>query len=232
MADARRAGVLITGTDTGVGKTRVACLLLEAIRGQGLRAIGMKPVAAGCTETPAGPINDDVEALIAASSFAAERKLVNPYCFTPPIAPHIAAREAGVTISIGRICAAFRQLSAQSDFVVVEGAGGFLVPLTAESDFGDLAHALDLPLLLVVGMRLGCLNHAFLTIEAIENRGLRMAGWLANCFDQTMQRSQENLDTLRMRLRAPLLGIVPGTLQDAKPSFAELDLRPILYPVT
>ncbi|MFA7292226.1 MAG: dethiobiotin synthase [Rhodocyclaceae bacterium] len=196
----------ITGTDTEIGKTYVACALLHAFRQQGRTAIGMKPVAAG---TDAAGHNEDVEALIAASSIAAERRLVNPYCFADPIAPHIAAREAGVRMAPEPVQAALQALGEMAEVVVVEGVGGFVVPLGENFDAADLAAALALPVILVVGMRLGCLNHALLTAAAIEARGLKLAGWVANRIDPAMSRFEENLATLQGSIAAPLLGVVP-----------------------
>jgi dethiobiotin synthetase len=216
----------ITGTDTEIGKTYLACALLHAFRQQGLSAIGMKPVAAG---TDAAGHNDDVEALIAASSLALPRDVVNPYCFADPIAPHIAAAEAGVTIAADRIRKALDELTAQADVVVVEGVGGFVVPLAEGFDAADLAGALGLPLILVVGMRLGCLNHALLTVEAIRARGLPLAGWIANRIDPAMSRFDENLAALKARIHAPLLGVVPHALAGgAEAAASHLALAPLL----
>jgi dethiobiotin synthetase len=192
--------IFVTGTDTGVGKTLVAAALLHKCRERGWTASGMKPVAAG---------SEDVDVLIAAGNLAVDRKLMNPYPFHDPIAPHIAAEEAGVVIDLHHIADCYRQISAMADAVVVEGAGGFLVPLGAEQDSSDLAKVLGLPLVLVVGMRLGCINHALLTQEAIAGRGLVLAGWVANRVDPHMDRFEENLAALRQRLAAPLLGVVP-----------------------
>lgn len=195
----------IAGTDTEIGKTRAACALLHALRARGLSTVGMKPVAAG---TDAAGVNEDVAALVAASSFAAPPALVNPYCFADPIAPHVAAREAGVTMRAAPVLAAFGELGRQADAVIVEGVGGFLVPLADDFDAADLAVALALPVILVVGMRLGCLSHALLTQEAIRARGLALAGWIANRVDPRMSRFDENLETLKARLQAPLLGVI------------------------
>lgn len=196
----------ITGTDTEIGKTHAACALLHALRARGLSAVGMKPVAAGID---ANGENEDVALLRAASSLVAPPELVNPYCFADPIAPHIAAREAGVTMRAEPVVAAFGALGRLADAVVVEGVGGFLVPLADDFDAADLAAALALPVILVVGMRLGCLNHALLTQEAIRARGLTLAGWIANRVDPRMSRFDENLATLKTGLRAPLLGVIP-----------------------
>jgi dethiobiotin synthetase len=204
-AATRPRGFFITGTDTGVGKTLVACALLHAFARTGLRVIGMKPVAAGAEQTGADLLNEDVAALARASNVQAPRSLVNPYCLAPPIAPHIAARLAGVEIDLGRLTRAFDALSARADCVIVEGAGGFVVPLGPSLDSSQLARALALPVVLVVGMRLGCLNHALLTRGAIARTGLRLAGWVANHIDPHMLCEDENVQALRERLDAPLL---------------------------
>lgn len=216
----------ITGTDTDIGKTYVACALLHAFRQQGHSAIGMKPVAAGVN---AAGKNDDVEMLVAASSVAASPELVNPYCFPDPIAPHIAAQEAGVAIEAAPILAAVTTLSRQAEVVVVEGVGGFLVPLGETFDSADLAQALALPVVMVVGMRLGCLNHALLTQEAIGRRQLKLAGWVANCIDPTMARFDENLAALTARIHAPLLGVVPYAIAGGPEAAAgHLALAPLM----
>ncbi len=199
-------GFFITGTDTGVGKTLIACALLHALAGAGRRVVGMKPVAAGATHGAEGFINDDVRLLRAASSVKAELALVNPYCFEPAIAPHIAAAQAGVTIDLVNITQAYAQLAAAADVVIVEGAGGFCVPLNSREDAADLAQCLGLPVILVVGVRLGCLNHALLTAQAIGARGIKLAGWVANCVDPAMAVAAENISALAARLAAPLVG--------------------------
>ena len=199
-------GYFITGTDTGVGKTLIACALLHAYARQGKRVIGMKPVAAGATPGAEGWLNDDVAMLRAASNVKAPSQFVNPYCFEPPIAPHLAAEQAGVTIELARIGHAYAELAAMADIVVVEGAGGFCVPLNRGDDSADLAAYLDLPIILVVGVRLGCLNHALLTAQAIRARRLRLAGWVANRIDPAMRVADDNIMALAERLAAPLLG--------------------------
>ncbi len=201
-------GFFVTGTDTGVGKTLAACALLHAFAGQGQRVVGMKPVAAGCMQTPQGLRNDDVEALFAASNIKAPRTLVNPYALMPPIAPHIAAQEAGSEINLASIQEAFNQLGDLADVVVVEGVGGFRVPLNSLEDSADLVQRLGLPVILVVGMRLGCLNHALLTLEAIQSRRLKLAGWVANCLDPKMQSLEGNLAALEGKLERPPLGVL------------------------
>jgi dethiobiotin synthetase len=201
--------LFVTGTDTGVGKTLAACALLHQLRSRGLRALGMKPVAAGVEPTPDGPVNPDVVALRNASSWLAPLNQVNPYCFEPPVAPHLAAAAVGMRIEIEPIRQAFDALRRSADVIVVEGVGVFLVPLNEHQDAGDMAVALALPVVLVVGMRLGCLNHALLTQQAILARSLRLAGWIANSIDPAMARFDQNLQALRERLDAPLVGIMP-----------------------
>ena len=195
----------MTGTDTGVGKTLVACALLAAYCGRGLKAVGMKPVACGAEPGPSGLVNDDVERLVAASNVAAPREHINPYCFAPPIAPHIAARQAGITIALDRVERSFRALAAQAEVVVVEGAGGFHVPLGPGTDTAQLAARLALPVVMVVGMRLGCLNHALLTAKAVADSGLELAGWVANHIDSQMSATDDNVQALEDRIGAPLI---------------------------
>lgn len=196
----------VAGTDTEIGKTFVACALLHALRNQGLSAIGMKPVAAGTDENGR---NDDVEALLAAASVKAPRELINPYLFAPAIAPHIAAAEEDRPIDLERIAHSFAALRPLADAIIVEGVGGFCVPLGPQVDAADLAQRLALPVILVVGMRLGCINHALLSAQAIAARGLTLAGWVANRIDPRMARFDENLASLEARLAAPLLGVIP-----------------------
>lgn len=196
----------VTGTDTGVGKTLVSCALLRAFAAKGFRAAGFKPVAAGCD---ADGTNEDARRLLAASTIPLSYAQVNPYCLAQPVAPHIAARLSGVEIDLGRIADAYGELAARADRIVVEGAGGFVVPLNDRCTSADLARSLNLGTILVVGMRLGCLNHALLTAEAIEARGLALAGWVANVLDPGMPVVQENIATLQQRIAAPLLGVVP-----------------------
>jgi dethiobiotin synthetase len=202
-------GFFITGTDTGVGKTRVAAALLRAYGRLGYRCVGMKPVAAGAEQVDGVWVNEDVIELRAAANVEAPMEQVNPYLFREAMAPHIAAERKGVSIELPRIRAAYEVLAREADVVVVEGAGGFLVPLSRDRDMADLAVALQLPVILVVGMRLGCLNHALLTREAVLARGLSMAGWVANRLDPAMAAYDENLATLARRLPAPLLAELP-----------------------
>ena len=201
--------LFVTGTDTGVGKTRISVALLHALSAHHARVVGMKPVAAG-VETINGVLsNEDVVALRAASTCAVPPELDNPVLLPDPVSPHIAAARAGVKIDIAHLVACHRALAQRADAVVVEGAGGFLVPLSDLETGADLAQALALPVVLVVGLRLGCLNHALLTAEAIRARGLTLAGWVANHVDPAMLAQQDNLAFLRQKIQAPLLAIVP-----------------------
>lgn len=196
----------VAGTDTEIGKTFVSCALLHRAAQLGRRAVGLKPVAAG---TDAAGVNEDVARLQAASNLALPPAVVNPYCFAAPIAPHIAAADAGVAIDfavIGDTVDAARQAA---DVVIVEGVGGFRVPLGVDRDSADLAVQLGLPVILVVGMRLGCINHALLTVDAILARNLPLAGWVANCVTPDMPRLADNLAALRSRIAAPCLGVLP-----------------------
>lgn len=218
-------GFFVTGTDTGVGKTLVACALLHAFASRGLRAVGMKPVAAGAEWRDGVLINDDVAQLMAASNVTAPRELINPYCFEPPIAPHIAASLAGVEISINRLLTCFDQLAVRAERVIVEGAGGFCVPLNARETSADLAQRLALQVVMVVGMRLGCINHALLTAEAIRARGLLLAGWIANHIGPAMAQADANVATLRERLSlmgAPMIGRIMYCAHSGAPRAASI----------
>jgi dethiobiotin synthetase len=218
-------GFFVTGTDTGVGKTVISCALLHAFAQRGARAIGMKPVAAGAVESAGRLLNADVSLLRAASNVEAPLGLVNPYCFKAPIAPHIAAQQVGVDIDVTRIGQAFAQLAAMADVVIVEGVGGFCVPLNSSDDSADLVQSLGLPVILVVGMRLGCLNHALLTAHAIRARRIRLAGWIANHIDAAMDVVEDNIAALANRLDAPLLGEIEFTIAlDPQRVAATLDL--------
>jgi dethiobiotin synthetase len=199
-------GIFVTGTDTGIGKTVVAVALLRALVDSGQRAIGMKPVSAGIAT--GGSVNADVDALLGAGNVDAPLADRNPFALAAAIAPHIAAAQAGIAIDLARIDAAYHRLAALADVVVVEGAGGALVPIDARHDMLDIAARLRLPVLLVVGMRLGCLNHALLSAAAIHARGLRLAGWVANGVDPRMAARQANAEDLVRRLPAPLIADV------------------------
>jgi dethiobiotin synthetase len=211
----------ITGTDTGVGKTRIAGALCHGLAARGVRVAGMKPVASGCTLTPEGLRNDDAVTLLAAMNVRARYSDVNPYAFAPAIAPHIAAREAGVEIDFAVLDRAYERLRMQSEALIVEGAGGWLAPLDSSRAFADLAVHWHLDVVLVVGMRLGCLNHALLTVEAIERRGLRLCGWVANAIDPAVLRLAENISSLENRISAPCLGIFPFEAQAAPGTLAQ-----------
>jgi len=202
-------GFFVTGTDTGVGKTAVALGLMHHLQVQGDRVAGMKPVASGCEPAPSGLRNADALQLLRQSSVAMEYALINPYAFAPAIAPHIAAQQAGVRIELDTILSAYAQIAGQVDRVVVEGVGGWQVPLNERDTLADLARKLELPVILVVGMRLGCLNHALLSAAAISHAGLQLAGWVANRLPPEPDCVEENINTLESRLSAPLLGIVP-----------------------
>jgi dethiobiotin synthetase len=195
----------VTGTDTGVGKTLVSAALLHALAQRHARVVGMKPVAAGAEQHGGEWANDDVLALRAASTVAVPPELDNPVLLPDPLSPHIAAQRAGVRIDIAEIVRRYHALAQHADAVVVEGAGGFHVPLSDTETGADLAQALALPVVLVVGLRLGCLSHAALTAEAIRARGLTLAGWVANRIDPAMQAVDENIAWLQCRLAAPLL---------------------------
>lgn len=227
-ASAAGHGLFVTGTDTGIGKTLVACAMLRALRRGGVRAVGMKPIAAGAIMVDGIPTSEDVIALNQASAVAGDPAHVNPYLFADPIAPHLAADDIGQRIDIERIRSSFRVLRRRADFVVVEGAGGLLVPVGPTETIADLIGALGLPVVLVVGMRLGCLNQALLTAEAMLRRKLPLAGWVANRVDPTMPRWQDNIDTLRVRLPAPLLGTVPHFERPQQDAFDGLNCEAIM----
>lgn len=205
-----KAAYFVTGTDTSVGKTHVACQLIRDYVAQGYKVIGMKPIAAGCELVDGTWVNEDVLKLETASNINVPRELVNPYSFNEAIAPHIAAELAGIKIEIKVIKQAFEALTKLADIVIVEGAGGFLVPLNSvplnsKQTMADLAVALNIPIILVVGMRLGCINHSLLTVEAIAARKLTLHGWVANQIEPNMPALVENEATLEARIQAPKL---------------------------
>ena len=200
----------ITGTDTDAGKTSVAAGLLCAAKQQGCSTLAMKPVASGCDMSAEGLRNSDALALIAQSTVPLPYTQINPYAFAPAIAPHIAAQEAGVELSVaGLYRAAQVILQEQADFILIEGAGGWRVPISATEFLSDFAIALQLPVILVVGVKLGCINHALLTAQAIINDGLELAGWVANVVDPSCARLAENLATLQQLMPVPCLAEVP-----------------------
>ncbi|HTD11901.1 MAG TPA: dethiobiotin synthase [Steroidobacteraceae bacterium] len=201
-------GIFITGTDTEVGKTVVACALTRGFKALGLRVAVMKPVAAGSVRTASGLRNADALALAAASNVPSTYEQVNPYCFEPPVSPHIAAKDAGINVDADIIRRGFIALGQSADWVVVEGAGGWLAPISERQTMADLAWALGVPALMVVGVKLGCLNHAQLTRLAIEARGVSFAGWIANHAQAPMARVEENLAALERLLGEPALAHV------------------------
>lgn len=221
----------VAGTDTEIGKTTIACGLLEKANQQGLRTLALKPVAAGAESTGDGPRNDDALALMQSASIELTYDQVNPVLFEPPIAPHIAAQQAGKRLTVSQLAGYCRgSLTTPSDFALVEGAGGWRVPLSGRETLAGLAIELQLPVILVIGMKLGCLNHALLTAEAIRRDGLPLAGWVANRVDPDMSCFEENVETLKQFLPAPCLGVVPH-LPGADPTtLAEhLDISPLGY---
>lgn len=203
------SGLFVTGTDTGCGKTEISLGLMRQLQERGLRTLGMKPVAAGCERTADGLRNADALRLQAQGSSVLAYEKVNPYAFEPPIAPHLAAAQAGRPVELAEILSAYQGLAASAERVIVEGVGGWRVPLGADFDVADLARALGLPVLLVVGLRLGCLNHALLSAEAILDSGCTLAGWVGNRVDPQMLLPEENLAALAERLAVPCLGVVP-----------------------
>jgi len=219
----------VTGTDTGVGKTLISCALLYAFAAHGKRVVGMKPVAAGCDDDD---LNDDVKKLRSATNILASLGQINPYSFPYPVAPHIAAHNSGARINLERILESYRELAAQADVVIVEGAGGFQVPLNEAEDTTDLVIALEIPVIVVVGMRLGCLNHALLTVRAINDCGLKCAGWVANVVDAEMASLEENIQSLQQRINSPLLGIVPHqSSADARTISSQLNIDLLTEPI-
>ena len=202
-------GVFVTGTDTGCGKTRVSLALIAQLRARGVRVGGFKPVAAGSDRHDGKLRNDDALALIAASGLDVSYRVANPYCFEPAISPHLAAAEAGIKVEAGAILAARDELASGCEFLVVEGAGGWRVPLGPRLDMQGLALELGLPVLFVVGLRLGCLNHALLSEQSILASGARLLGWIGSQVDPGMARLNENIATLNAGLSRSCLGILP-----------------------
>lgn len=196
----------ITGTDTEIGKTHATCALLARAAQDGLRTVALKPVAAG---TEADGENDDVRRLMAASTVALDARTINPWLLAEPVSPHIAARRAGTEITLPAIMASFHAANERADLVLVEGVGGVYAPLSDTLSQPDLIRALDIPVILVIGLRLGCLNHALLTVAALKQEGCRLSGWIGNLIDPAFQAQADNIDTLRQRIPAPCLGILP-----------------------
>jgi dethiobiotin synthetase len=209
-APALRRSYFVTGTDTNVGKTLFSCALLQAAQQAGYRTAAMKPVAAGAIDTPDGLRNDDALLLQAACTEMLSYREVNPFCFAEPLSPHLAAQRSGRRLQVERLVG-FCQgvLMRRANLTVIESAGGWRVPINDNETLADLAKQLKLPVILVVGMRLGCLNHAMLSAEAIYRDGLELAGWVANTFDPDMPARADNIATLERELMAPLLADIP-----------------------
>jgi dethiobiotin synthetase len=203
-------GYFVTGTDTGVGKTLACVAITRALVERGLRVAVMKPVAAGTVKTPEGEFNDDALDLLAASNVKASYEDVNPWLLKTPTSPHLAARFDGVSIRHERIVGAYLRLAKHADVLVAEGAGGWLAPISASETMADVAERLALPVIMVVGLRLGCLNHALLTRDGIRARGLPFAGWIANRLQAEMSFANANIDTLTTRFGAAPLGVIPA----------------------
>ncbi|MGN2246573.1 dethiobiotin synthase [Frateuria sp. GZRR35] len=218
--------LFVAGTDTGIGKTHAACTLIHALRARGLATCGMKPVASGCLETPDGRRNEDALALQAAASRPLDYDAINPVALREPLSPHLAARLERTTVSMGPLHAAFGLLRAAHDMVVVEGVGGWMVPLAPGLLASAIPRQWDLPVVLVIGLRLGCLNHALLSARAILDDGCRLAGWIGNRIDPAMAAVEDNLETLREMLPAPCLGVLPYGL-DPVQAAGRLELAPL-----
>ena len=207
----KSAGFFVTGTDTEVGKTLVSGALIVKLREQQINAIGFKPVVAGTYKDTSGiTLNEDLETLRIASNLSHSKLSLCPYVLDKPAAPHLVAAQQGLKLEMSMMTAAFQNIQKHADCIVVEGAGGLLVPLHQDEDLGGFAKKIDLPIMFVVGMKLGCLNHALLTYEAIKARNLKIAGWIANALEEEMPLLQGNLQTLRARIDAPFLGLIPS----------------------
>jgi dethiobiotin synthetase len=222
-------GVFVAGTDTQCGKTEISLAVMSALQARGIRVLGMKPVASGCERTSSGPRSEDARRLRALGSIEADYDLVNPYAFEPPIAPHIAAGQSGSEIELAVIRNAATALSAQCDFLVVEGVGGWRVPLGPALFVSDLPLALGLPVLMVCGLKLGCINHTLLTADSIRATGNPLIGWVANQVNPEMRARQENLATLAALIDAPCLGVIPWlTSPDSRPIAEQLAVDVLL----
>lgn len=213
-------GVFVTATDTGVGKTQVTLGIMRCLQIQGLKVAGMKPIASGCWHTEDGLRNADALSIQQHCSISLPYSDINPFAFEPPIAPHIAAEESGVAISMVAITQAYQRMLRQVDWCIVEGVGGWLVPISARHTVADLAQSLDLPVVLVVGIRLGCLNHTLLSVESIQRGHLRLLGWVANQIDGDVARPERSIATLREWIDAPLMGIIPPQAVPSADAFA------------
>ncbi len=215
----------VTGTDTGVGKTWVTCSLMRELIGDGLRVVGMKPVASGAEMHEGQLRNEDALRLIETSNVEAPYEWINPYCFAPAIAPHIAALHADTKISLDVIYSAYQRLTELADVVVVEGVGGWAVPINTTKTMADIAVMLNIPVIMVVALRLGCLNHAILTAQSIRSYALSLCAWIANSPDPVMPAWQENIDTLKSFINAPLAGVVPHYTNSTQVTDFQFDLR-------
>ena len=202
-------GYFITGTDTGIGKTWSTLALMQYFKNQGKTVLGMKPIASGCHTVDGCVRNEDALLLQKHASVSLPYQDVNPYAFAPPVSPHIAAEQAGVEIELEQITQLYKRLKKQADIVLVEGVGGWLVPLNANQDIADLAEKLNLPVIVVVGMRLGCINQARMTFSALQKTGVKCQGWIASCVEQDMLMLDENIQTLCQSTEFPLLAVLP-----------------------
>lgn len=218
------SGIFISGTDTEVGKTTCSVALLRQLRQQGYKVAAMKPIASGCEPTESGLRNADALALMQQASVQLPYELVNPYSFEEPIAPHIAAKNSGCEIRIDTIVDHYQQIASQVDVVIVEGVGGWMVPLGNEVSMVDLARALALPTVLVCGIRLGCLNHSLLSARSIEADGIQLCGWIANRLATDTAYAADNISYLQTALKAPYLGTIPYPLDESQSYF---DLNPL-----
>lgn len=221
-------GYFVTGTDTGCGKTLITLGLMHLLQTKGYSTLGMKPIASGADPTPAGLKNDDALRIQRQASQPFDYELINPYVFAPPIAPHLAAEQAGVNIDLDFIKVNFNKLATHADYVLVEGVGGWLVPLGPKQTVCNLALQLGLPVILVVGLRLGCLNHALLTVESLKQSGVLLAGWLATVVEPDMLETEANLKSLKARIKAPCIGFIPYL---EKPSIETVSTKLILEPI-
>ena len=222
--------MFVTGTDTECGKTEVSLALMRLLQEQGRSVLGMKPVAAGAVSTPGGLRNEDALRLQGQGSFRVDYERVNPYAFAPPVAPHIAAAQAGTTIRWDVIAEAFSWLSERAELVVVEGVGGWKVPLGPAGDAAQLAGRLGLPVILVVGLKLGCLNHALLSAESIRASGARLLAWVANTLDREMQERAANVATLQQHMACPCLGLLPRLAEPDTEALAGYLQSPAIRP--
>ncbi len=202
-------GYFVTGTDTGIGKTWSTVALMQYFKNQGKSVVGMKPVASGCDEVEGQLRNEDALLLQQHASVALRYQDINPYAFARPVAPHLAAKEVGVDIDFNKILVTYRYLQKQADIVLVEGVGGWLVPLNSDQDVADLARQMNLPVIVVVGMRLGCINQAKLTFNAVQQKGVKCHGWIASCVEKDMLMLDENIQTLCQATEMPLLAVFP-----------------------